>query len=100
MKMSEEEMFFYEEGGTSVRVSVLRGSGAAAANYPLRPALWRRAMRLVDVYGVPRCLHLMDGRAEAAIARGDLPTCLAWRDLMVAVHAISSDERRRGEKSN
>ncbi len=99
--MSDEEILFYDEGGVSVRISVVRGSGGAAvAAYPLRAAQWRRAMRLVDAHGVELSLRLMDGRAEAAIERGDLPTCLAWRDLMVAVHAVSSYEPTRGETWN
>ena len=87
-----EDTFFWAEGEASVSVVVLRGRGAAP--YPLKATHWHRAVRLVAGHGVEGSLRRMDARAERAIERGDLATCLAWRELMVAVHAFASMDRQ------
>ncbi len=93
----DEEVLDFREGNARVRIVTSRPSGRATDLYPLKPVQWRRATRLLNKHGEQRCLRLMDSRAEAAFERSDTPTCLAWRDLMVAVHSICAEAPRVGE---
>ena len=98
--MREEDIVDIEEDGMRVLVRAYRGGKAAPRPYPLSARQWRRAVRLLGVFGEARCLELMDERAEAALERGDLATCLAWRDLMVAVHEVCREEPGAGQRTN
>lgn len=91
----EEDVVDLEEGNARVLVRSYRGGKSAP--YPLAARQWRRAMRLLGAYGERECLVRMDARAEAAFGRGDLRTCLAWRDLMVAVHEACHESPEAGQ---
>lgn len=61
-------------------------------DYGLSDSMWRRGARFIAKYGPDRALELIDGRAERAFRRADMRTCMRWRDVMAAIHAISDEE--------
>jgi hypothetical protein len=46
---------------------------------------------LIDRYGADGALALLDERAEKCIGRCDLASAVRWRNVMAAIHAISSE---------
>ena len=89
----------YRAGNITARIEVIGGSGTAGEwNPPART--WRRASRFVDALGADAALYAMDERAERALLAGRLTTAVAWRDLMVAVHRMSREERIVGERDH
>lgn len=58
----------------------------------LVPAVWRRAARLIGRFGADKALAELDRRAERCVDRRDVPSAVRWRNLMAAIHAISSDQ--------
>ena len=91
----EEDVVNFMEGNARVLVRSYR-SGMSAP-YPLTSRQWRRAMQLLSTYGERECLAQMDARAEAAFQTGNLRSCLAWRDLMVAVHEACRESPDAGQ---
>ena len=61
-------------------------------DYGLSRPVWIRACSIMSRHGFERALSIMDAKAERAFDRGDLATCVRWRALMAAVHAIGSDD--------
>ena len=67
-------------------------------DYGLPRMVWRRAVQLMNHYGLDQALDVIDERAERAADRGDFETARRWRDLIAAIHAIENDERLLGDK--
>lgn len=86
--MADRTEWRWRRGNVTARLTLLGGGGG-----PFVPQLaaqtWRRASRFVDAYGVEEALLVMDRRADLALDRGNVPAACRWRDLMVAVHAMS-----------
>ncbi len=61
-------------------------------DYGLSDSTWRRGARFVAKYGPDLALEMIDSRAERAFRRTDMPTCMRWRDVMAAIHAIADEE--------
>lgn len=89
----------YRVGNATARIELLPGNGTAAEWGP-SPRAWRRAARFVDALGADAALHVMDARAERALLAGRVATAVAWRELMVAVHRMSREERLDGERDH
>ncbi|WP_139481096.1 hypothetical protein [Bradyrhizobium ivorense] len=60
--------------------------------HQLPPRTWRRAARLIERFGADEALAELDRRAESCVDRRDVPSAIRWRNVMAAIHAISSDE--------
>ncbi|WP_449409272.1 hypothetical protein [Methylobacterium komagatae] len=89
----------YRVGNVTVRIELLPGNGAAAEWQPSLRA-WKRAARFVEALGADAALHVMDARAERALVAGRVTSAVAWRELMVAVHRMSREERLNGERDH
>jgi hypothetical protein len=53
---------------------------------------WRRGAKILRELGLDAALLSIDERAKKAAARGDIATARRWRDLIVAIHAMTEDE--------
>lgn len=89
----------YRVGRAVVRIEMIPGEGAVCEWDP-PPRTWRRASRFVDLLGPDKALELMDERAERAMFDGRPEAALLWRDLMVAVHRMSREERLGDERDH
>ena len=94
-KMSKEAYTF---GNVRVTLTNIQDNSPRLHDYGLSHSMWVRASLFIDHLGVDEALRAMDERAERAFARGDLRTCMLWRDLMAGVHAIASDEPLPGDR--
>ena len=86
-------------GNVTVRLSHI-GSRRGRVLPDISPQVWRRAARFVDLFGPERSLQLLDQRAERALLAGRVSSACNWRNLMVAVHAMSEEEREDGERDH
>lgn len=82
----------YRAGDYSISIETIVDNASRLHDYGIRRSAWHRAVRLMRRFGSDQALGLMESRAESALARGNLAMCHRWRDLMVVVHAIESDE--------
>jgi hypothetical protein len=78
-------------GRCTITIESFEDDGSELHDYGLPRPVWIRAARLIARFGADPALDLIDQRAEAAFERGDINTCRKWRDVMAAIHAISSD---------
>ncbi|WP_076866167.1 hypothetical protein [Bradyrhizobium mercantei] len=60
--------------------------------HQLTSTTWRRAARLIERFGADEALAELDRRAESCVDRRDVPSAIRWRNVMAAIHAISSGE--------
>ena len=65
--------------------------------HQLPPTTWRRAARLIERFGADEALAELDRRAESCVDHRDVPSAVRWRNVMAAIHAISSDECSRDQ---
>lgn len=81
-------------GRTTVSMDLVEpsSSGGQGLYDRLVPMAWRRAARLIERFGVDEALAELDRRAERCVDRRDVPSAVRWRNLMAAIHAISSDQ--------
>ena len=90
--MKKQRSYFYKDGPIELTARVYEDHTPGAHDYGLSRPEWTRACAILARHGFDQALAMMDGKAERAIARGDIPICVRWRNLMAAVHAIGSDE--------
>ncbi|MEW6147750.1 MAG: hypothetical protein ACOY3N_31640 [Bradyrhizobium sp.] len=69
-----------------------RSSFGQGIYHQLTPTTWRRAARLIEHFGADEALAALDRRAENCVDRRDVPSAVRWRNVMAAIHAISSGE--------
>lgn len=89
----------YRVGHVTVRIESI-GGNRGAVDWAPPPSDWRRAVRLIERLGVEGSLNAMDQRAERALCNGRVAVAVRWRNLMVAVHMLSREERLHGERDN
>jgi hypothetical protein len=80
------------EGKYDVTIESIVDDSSRLHDYGFSRATWLRGARLMQHLGSDQALEQMDGRADRALARGDLKICHKWRDLMGVIHAIESEE--------
>jgi hypothetical protein len=85
-------------GRTTIALDEIEADGSAreAILQQVPPAAWRRASRLIDRYGTDGALALLDERAERCVDRRDLASAVRWRNVMAAIHAVSSETTGTG----
>lgn len=81
-------------GRTTVTMDVIEGSSPTdlGVYHQVPPAIWRRAARLIERFGADEALAELDRRAEECVDRQDVPSAVRWRNVMAAIHAISSED--------
>jgi hypothetical protein len=70
---------------------------SALHDYGIPKRVWPRAVKLMKHFGSDRALEIIDQRAERAGDRGDFETSRRWRELIVAIHAMTEHELLPGD---
>ncbi|MGY3577823.1 hypothetical protein [Bradyrhizobium sp. USDA 4504] len=71
--------------------------GGASFDQGVYHQLWRRAARLIERFGADEALAELDRRAERCVDRRDVRSAVRWRNVMAAIHAISSGKCGKGQ---
>ena len=82
----------YTAGDYDITIESFVDDDSRLHDYGIRRSAWYRGVRLMKQLGSTKALELIDERANKALARGDIAMCCRWRDFIVVIHAIESDE--------
>lgn len=89
-----------DEGDFHIVLETFEEDRPGLHDYGISRRAWVRAIEFIRHFGVEDALEVIDERVMRAGDRRDFETSRRWRDLIIAIHAMTEEERLPGENTH